>query len=69
MIEVYPVGATVDLGGTLAMITGIMIRGKGHVIYECTWWNGHDRKECWVQSGEIRCMTDGHEKIKIGFAT
>lgn len=55
MIEVFKVGTTVNIGGATALITGIMIRGTDHqhVIYECVWWNGYDRKECWVQAHEI----------------
>lgn len=66
-MEVYPVGTIVDLGGTHALITCIMIRSPTHASYECVWWNGHERKELWVSSVEIKCVVEGQEKTKIGF--
>ncbi|HEX2881595.1 MAG TPA: hypothetical protein VHO25_18830 [Polyangiaceae bacterium] len=62
-IEVFGIGSSVLLDGTVsARVTGIMIR-EGRILYECVWWNERDRQEEMVEPWEIR--PDGEKARRL----
>jgi len=66
-VEVMMVGSPVMLGGKVeATITGVCVRGKCHITYECGWWDGRTYQSKWMEQHEV----ERHEKteaMKIGF--
>lgn len=67
-LSVLPVGSrTLIRGDIKAIITGIMIHGKDHIQYECSWWNGESRTSAWLDATEI----DAGDMIwkEVGFLT
>lgn len=61
-IDVYAVGSSVLVDGSVeARVTAIFIR-KGRVSYEVVWWNDRTRKEEIVETWEIQ--PDGEKARK-----
>lgn len=71
MIQVYAIGTPVFLGPhrehVQATVTGVSIRGEGHVAYECAWWDGRKRETAWIEACEV-CHDGDPEYVRIGFA-
>lgn len=66
-IELMMVGSPVTVGEKVdATITGISIREKCHVTYECSWWDGNTHNCKWLEQHEVR-RRDETAAIRIGF--
>lgn len=63
---VYPPGSKVMLGSVEALVTGVTIRGHGHVVYEVNWWDGPTHACKWLDALEVQGCG---EKMSIGFLT
>ena len=67
-VEVMPVGSSVLVGDDIpATITGVWIREKCHISYQCVWWNGRERKECWLERHEVQGLEET-QGTTVGFA-
>ncbi len=67
LIEVISPGTSVVIGSEiLGSVTGIGIRGKGHVSYEVSWWNGNSHECKWFESFEVEQLTTT-KRLTIGF--
>jgi hypothetical protein len=63
-IEVYRLGAIVELDSLVeARITAITLR-EGSILYECVWWNERERNVEMVEPWEIVKAVD-EEKLRI----
>lgn len=67
-IEVFQVGCPVTIGEKIkATVTGVCIREKLHVTYECTWWDGNTHNCKWLEQIEVG-RHDGSSSVRIGFS-
>jgi hypothetical protein len=65
MIEVYPVGTIIKIGGDIdATIVGINIRQNNNIAYEIAYYDAGIRQEHWVYDLEIKSDAN---KIVLGF--
>lgn len=63
-VDVFSVGATVELDALVeARVTAVIIR-SGSIEYECVWWNERERKVETVEPWEIVKAVDG-EKLRV----
>lgn len=64
-LDVYAIGSTVLLDGTIsARIAAVFIRGN-NVAYEVVWWNERDRQEEIVADWELRPDNKKARKLRI----
>lgn len=61
---IFPPGSKVMLGGVEALVTGVTIRDRGHVVYEVNWWDGSTHTCKWLDALEVQGCG---EKTAIGF--
>jgi len=65
-MKVFPVGTKVFLRDDIpATIKSILIKSEDCVGYECSWFNGRERKLEWFSDYEFSC--DNINKSIIGF--
>ena len=68
MLNLLRVGSKVIIGEDInAIITGINIRDKDYVTYECSWWNNGTNSTGWMLPSEIT-ETKNSSRVKIGFS-
>jgi len=66
-IEVMMVGSPVTLGGQVeATITGVCVREKCHVTYECAWWDRRTYNCKWMEQHEVE-RREETAAMRIGF--
>lgn len=64
-IDVYAIGSTVLVDGSVsARVNAIFIR-EGRVMYEIVWWNDRSRKEETVESWEVQPDGDNTKSQRI----
>jgi len=67
-IEVFQIGCPVTIGEKVkATVTGVCIREKLHVTYECTWWDGNTHHCKWMEQIEVK-RHEGSASVRIGFS-
>lgn len=63
----FEIGCNVIIGGNMsAIVTGIMIRDRGHLMYECSWWDQRTHNCTWLEQIEVSSVADS-KSMKIGF--
>lgn len=48
-------------------VSGVSIYNNNRIIYLVCWWNGRERKECWVEANEVVKCANEKSNLKIGF--
>lgn len=67
-IPLFHVGCRVRIGEDIkATLTGICIRAKYHVTYECSWWDGNAYNSKWLEQFEVEKYAESSSD-RIGFS-
>lgn len=65
-MDIYKPGSEVKFvdSGLTGIVNCACLYAHGGILYEIAYWQGGDRKTCWVNPQEIM---SGEEKKKVGF--
>jgi hypothetical protein len=69
-VELIAPGTRVRIGDEQfdGFVSGVTIRGRGHVMYEVVYWCGPHRKCEWVEPVELHAPPTQPAPIRMGFA-